>query len=377
MSNERFRVLVLGGYGMFGRRLATNLARHYDLDVTIAGRNLDRAHELQREIATRWDRRIAVECIDLDRDNLALALLKLTPDVVVNASGPYQGLDYRVAQACIDAGVHYLDLADDREFVANISTLHEQAVDKGLLIAAGASSVPALSSAVVDHYRSEFYELESICLGISPGNRIRRGIGTVSSVLSCVGQPFTTLIDGRERTLHGWQKPHRFDFGPPLGKRWMSDWNGPDLGVFPETYREVRSLRFRAGLELPLLHLGLYALSGLTRAGVVKNWAPYAKPLKAISEWFFRFGSDGGRHVRDAVRAGPRRSPADDYLGTDRRRRHGPGRSDRCRRATGRKAAGGHGSAPRRNAVHGVVPAAGVHADRRPLGNLPTGAPKS
>lgn len=294
MPNTPLHVLICGGYGMFGLRLTNNLARHYDIEVTIAGRSIDKARALQTEIATRWHKNIGIAKIDLFDERLALRIGELDVDCVVNASGPFQGQDYRVPQACIEAGVHYIDLADDRDFVANIGKLNDAALAKGLLITAGASTVPGLSSAVVDHYRSEFYALDSIRIGVSPGNRIRRGIGTVASVLSCVGKPFTALLDGRERTLYGWQQPRRFDFGPPLGKRWVADWNGPDLELFPRHYPEVRSVRFQAGLELPLLHLGLWTLSGLTRAGWVSNWAPYARPLKRLSEWFFRFGSSAG-----------------------------------------------------------------------------------
>ncbi|MFW2403172.1 MAG: saccharopine dehydrogenase NADP-binding domain-containing protein, partial [Gammaproteobacteria bacterium] len=177
MTNTPLHVLIIGGYGMFGLRLTKNLARYYDIEITIAGRNLNKARELQTEIATRWKKNIGIVKIDLFDEQLAARIGALDVDCVVNASGPFQGQDYRVPQACIEAGTHYLDLADDREFVADIGRLNDAALAKGLLIAAGASTVPALSSAVVDHYRSEFYALDSIRIGISPGNQIRRGIG--------------------------------------------------------------------------------------------------------------------------------------------------------------------------------------------------------
>ncbi|MGI9343163.1 MAG: saccharopine dehydrogenase NADP-binding domain-containing protein, partial [Gammaproteobacteria bacterium] len=294
MADLPLNVLILGGYGMFGRRLTSNLVRHHDVDVTIAGRSLAKARALQDEIATRWHKQIGIARIDIFSDDLSSCFGALGVDCVVNASGPFQGQDYSVAEACIDAGAHYVDLADDREFVAGIDALDERAIAKSLVVTAGASSVPALSSAVVDHYRPEFYALDSIRVGISPGNQVKRGISTVESVLSCVGKPFATQMDGRTRTLHGWQSLRRFDFGPPVGRRWMTDWNGPDLELFPARYPEVRSIRFQAGLELGVLHVGLWALSGLTRAGWVENWAPYARPLKWISERFSRFGSDVG-----------------------------------------------------------------------------------
>ena len=50
--------------------------------------------------------------------------LAIAPDVVVDASGPFQayGDPYRVVRACIARRASYLDLADGSEFVAGIGT---------------------------------------------------------------------------------------------------------------------------------------------------------------------------------------------------------------------------------------------------------------
>jgi hypothetical protein len=52
-----------------------------------------------------------------DPDDL---LKKLKPNILVHASGLFQNQGYEVAAACIHNGVHYLDLADRRDFVANM-----------------------------------------------------------------------------------------------------------------------------------------------------------------------------------------------------------------------------------------------------------------
>jgi hypothetical protein len=57
-------------------------------------------------------------------------------------------------------------------------------------------------------------------------------------------------------------------------------------------------VRFRAGLELPFLHLGLWALSWIARLRIVRDWSRYADPMLRASRWFERLGSDiGGMHV--------------------------------------------------------------------------------
>jgi len=78
----------------------------------------------------------------------------------------------------------------------------------------------------------------------------------------------------------------------------MSNCDVPDHKLFPEYYKGVESVRFSAGLELPLLHIGLWVASGLPRSGLVDNLAPYAAHLKKLSELFLPFGSSlGGMFV--------------------------------------------------------------------------------
>ena len=81
----------------------------------------------------------------------------------------------------------------------------------------------------------------------------------------------------------------------------MSDCNIPDLDLLPQRYPNLKSMRFQAGLEIGVMHLGLWVLSWLSRIGVVSNWARYAGWLKTMSDWFMPFGSDrGGMFMRMA-----------------------------------------------------------------------------
>jgi molybdopterin biosynthesis enzyme len=59
--------------------------------------------------------------------------------------------------------------------VCGIGALHEAAVAARVVVVSGASSVPALSGAAADHLSSGLAEVDSIDIGISPGNRTERG----------------------------------------------------------------------------------------------------------------------------------------------------------------------------------------------------------
>ena len=63
---------------------------------------------------------------------------------------------------CLEAGAHYLDLADARDFVAGIGRLDDDARRRGLLVASGVSSTPAITSALIAELAPEFAQIEEI-----------------------------------------------------------------------------------------------------------------------------------------------------------------------------------------------------------------------
>ncbi len=116
------KILILGGYGVFGGRLAELLADLPELDLLICGRDAGRAERFCA--AYRGAPRVHPHA--LDRRDIAGALERLRPDLVVDASGPFQdyGADrYRVVEACIAAKTDYLDFADGADFVFGIEAV--------------------------------------------------------------------------------------------------------------------------------------------------------------------------------------------------------------------------------------------------------------
>jgi saccharopine dehydrogenase-like NADP-dependent oxidoreductase len=138
-------VLVLGGYGFFGHRICAALARNQALRVLIAGRDITRATTAAHSLGLPPEQAV---CLNAQAPDLAGYLRRLQVDILIHTAGPFQGQDYTVARAAIEAGCHYIDLADGREFVAGITALDIAAKERGLTITSGASSVPALSSAL-------------------------------------------------------------------------------------------------------------------------------------------------------------------------------------------------------------------------------------
>ena len=293
------RVLVIGGTGSFGRRLVSGLITTTDHEVIIAARDLSRAQALADEMnAGKSASRATAMCIDV-RTTTAEELNSSGAFLVVDAAGPFQTGGYRLARAAIAAKMHYIDLADARDFVAGFTRLDDEAKAAGITALTGASSTPALSNAVIDRLTKGWREVESIEIAISPGNRAPRGLAVVQSILSYAGRPVKVFLDGGWTARPGWGMTTRKHIRH-LGRRWLSLCETPDLDIVVARFAPRRSAIFRAGLELSFMHLGLAAASLAVRIGLLRSLLPFARFCRAVAGALERFGTDRGGMVVEA-----------------------------------------------------------------------------
>jgi Saccharopine dehydrogenase NADP binding domain len=289
-NDERRRVLVLGGYGAFGGHACKRLARAA-IEVVVAGRSLARAQGFAASLAEA-----GATTTPLFMDAAAVGPSELAharAAVVINASGPYQRHDYRLARACIAAGAHYIDLADARAFVGGIAELDAVAKRAGVLVVSGASTLPALSCAVVDAYAPRLAALEKATIIVAPGNSFDPGLATTQSVFGALGRPYPALYRGSCVTRHGWQGLRRFSV-PGLGRRWLGRCEVPDLDLLPRRYPGLGTVEVYAALEIAAFHLGLWGTSWLARAGLLRRPERLAGPLLRLKRALSGLGSDVG-----------------------------------------------------------------------------------
>ena len=88
-SSEPFRVLVIGGYGFFGRRLVERLSLQSGLHVIVAGRSADQAAALVASLQPTSRATLAAVALDALSDGLPGGLDRLRVRAVVHASGPF------------------------------------------------------------------------------------------------------------------------------------------------------------------------------------------------------------------------------------------------------------------------------------------------
>ncbi|MDE9449791.1 DUF4166 domain-containing protein [Aliiroseovarius sp. Z3] len=277
------KVLILGGYGVFGSRLARLLMRDGHL-VCVAGRNRAAAQNLANELGC--------QALRIDRTGELTALADF--DVVVDAAGPFHsyGADpYSVPRAAIRAGVHYLDLSDNAAFCAGITVLDDAARAAGLCVISGLSSVPAISSAAVRALAGDATP-RVIDTAILPGNRSPRGLSVMRSILAQAGQPMQVWRGREWRRVWGWSGPRTYHLPGKLSRQgWQIE--VPDLQLFPAHFG-AETVLFRAGLELGVMRYGLAVFAALRRVLPFPVSPPLVRAFKLASDLLAPFGSGRG-----------------------------------------------------------------------------------
>lgn len=281
------RVMVIGGYGNFGSIVCRHLAVAPGIELVLSGRD---PHKLQRkldELNAQSGNVCEGWCGDAMGAGFAGVLQSRNIGLVVHTGGPFQGQSYAVALSCIEAGVNYCDLSDCRTFVNGVGVLDAQAKQAGVAILTGCSSVPTLSSAIIDQYRYRFTRIDSIEHGISSSAKMP-GLSTVEGVLAYAGKPIKQLRNGQVHEVLGWQDLTLRKL-PQLGTRVLANVDVPDMDIFAGRYG-AHTLSFKAGAGLKLGGVANYLLAQALRVGIVRDHVTWAARLHRLGIWFERLG---------------------------------------------------------------------------------------
>lgn len=315
MSADRFSLLIIGGYGTFGGRLARLLGDQPRLRLLVAGRSLEKADDFVADLRTPKDGAeglgsnnlgAMVQAVAFDRDgDLTEQLTRLRPHLVVDASGPFQtfGKDaYKVVEACIGLGIDYADIADSTGFVAGIGGLDAAAKAQGTFALSGLSSLPALSFAALEAMAPHFSRVDSVAAGIAPSAHVRIGLNVVRAIASYAGKPVAVLRHGQPASGRGLIDAMRVTVAPPgvkpLRSRKFLLVDAPDLKLLPARFAGLQSTFTGVGTEPQPLQRLLSLAARLVSLRLLPSLLPFARLLQRASHALAIGEHRGGMFVR-------------------------------------------------------------------------------
>ncbi|APO73884.1 saccharopine dehydrogenase protein [Rhizobium etli 8C-3] len=309
MSDAALRILIIGGYGTFGARLAQLLCDDERFCLLIAGRSLAKAVAFVTSLGGKAGK----EPVEFDRNgDVYKQLSALRPAVTVDASGPFQtmGDSFRVPRACISLGIDYADLADSREFVRKIAALDAEARAARVFVLSGLSSFPALSFAALDRLAQDFSRIDHVSSGIAPSPHADVGPNVVQAIASYAGKPVPILRNGRSATGHGLIDWHRVTVAPPgcipLKSRCFRLVDAPDLDLLPQRFEGLCSVFTGAATTPQILQRLLAATAQLVRIKLLSSLLAIAPLMHRASKLLATGEHRGGMfvHVSGADRGG-------------------------------------------------------------------------
>jgi Saccharopine dehydrogenase NADP binding domain len=274
-------IVVFGGYGTFGSLVARALAAN-GLQLRIASRDAERAARFASDLGPGH------EGIAADASGPASCTAALAgAQVAVSCVGPFHadGLGLALPEACLATGVHYVDIADDRGWLARLRGLGERFRERGLVAACGCSSLPGISGALALVAAESLPQVERARITLFIGNANPKGQAAVASAASQLGRPFRAP----QGTLVGLRGREVVSLPSPFGRRAVHDLDSPEYDLLPDLLG-AREVRVKVGFESRLATTSFVALSYLgpdlgARAAAV---------LGRAAGLFSRFGHSGG-----------------------------------------------------------------------------------
>ena len=277
-------VTVFGGYGVFGGHVSRALAEA-GVPVRIAGRDGEQA----RRAAAGLGMGASGVAADL-RDPASCARALAGTRVAVCCAGPFSSLPPVLPEACLAAGVHYVDIADDRGWSARLRALGPRFHDRGLTAACGCSSLPGISGALAllaaERLTVDFLPaVERARITLYIGNCNPKGEAAVHAAASQLGRRFLAP----QGPLIGLRGRETVDLPAPFGPRTVLDFDSPELDLFPALLG-ARSVRVKVGFESRLATTAMAALSFLgPRLGTAA-----ARAVAPLARLLSRSGHSGG-----------------------------------------------------------------------------------
>lgn len=238
---ERATILIVGGYGEVGRRIAAHLAPAYPERIVVAGRNRLKASNL----AARLGHGVRSMRLDID-DRAAIEAAVRGVTLVVTC---VRQREPHLLHAAVEHGLAYTDIAPFgiwREAVA----LRATAQAKAARIVLGAGLVPGISSVMARAAAERLGEVDVLHTSLLLATGDAFGPDALDYLLAEVTRSFVVVEDGEARSVRSFTDGRRVRFPPPIGSRVAYRAPFTDQLSYPETLG-ARTAACRLALDPP------------------------------------------------------------------------------------------------------------------------------
>lgn len=225
------RVLIIGGGGRIGSSIAKDILNHTDAEVTITGRN----PQLGMATLERLGAKVQFQVLDLSSQaQLQEAVAKA--DLVVHSAGPFHHRDANVLRTCIQQGVNYTDVSDERSFTRRALAMKEEAKAAGVTAIINTGVFPGISNSMVRQGVEALDAADSIQLSYIVAGSGGAGVTVMRTTFIGLQRPFEAWLDGTWKPVKPYTARETLEFPAPYGRANVYWYDMPEAITLQETF---------------------------------------------------------------------------------------------------------------------------------------------
>ena len=196
------KILIVGGYGEVGSRLAAQLEASHPNRVIVAGRH--------PEQATGLTRRIDVD----DPDSVERAL-----DGVGVVTACVRQREPHLLRAAVRRGIAYTSIAPPWMAWAEIEPLRAEAKRSGSRVVLAAGLEPGITSVLVRAAADRLGQVDVVETALLLGLGDAYGADSMAFIFEEITEPYSIVIDGQPEEANAFERPKLVAFPAPVGLR--------------------------------------------------------------------------------------------------------------------------------------------------------------
>lgn len=256
-------ILIAGGYGVVGRRIAAELAPDYPDQVIAAGRNLDRA----KATATAIGHGARGREVDV---TVPSSIARALGDVAIVMSCIDQP-GRCLLHAAIERGLRYTDITPHLTELgrdAAYEKIDAAARASGARAVLGTRIVPGIANVMVRAVAETLGGAEEIETSLLLSASDATGPASFDYFLRELSMPFVVHVDGADRPGRAFSDPRLIEFPPPVGARPAYLFPFSDQVLYPRTMG-ARTALTRLAIEPAILAKLLAVVVRTGAAGLI------------------------------------------------------------------------------------------------------------
>jgi len=256
------RILIVGGTGRIGSAVARDLLAHTDVQVIVTGRNAPHGEAVAATLGSR----ASFTRFDLDRaqrtpGGVELRNLLRGIDVAVQCAGPFRPRSPSLLEACIAAGIHYVDVCDDRGATQSRLALDAAARAAGITALIDTGTFPGIDSVMAADVLARRPDADAVRLSFFCAGSGGGGFGVLQTTFLAVSGPYAELHAGRWRLVPSYRTRGNVDFGAALGRRTVYSFEVPEVWSLARTFPRLRTVTSQFGTSPALWNWATAALA--------------------------------------------------------------------------------------------------------------------